>query len=800
MNEKISETTIQKIKKEVSSRREADKQWYLSLLDEEAQLSYENHHLRAVLRLLKILYIDVEKEKIARAEEEIAAIRNGTDHSAEAYARTVDKNEQIALSRRAIESFRHFFEETYFARMDVKDDKEGYNAYYIGKKGDLELGIVDWRAPLSRRYYQKSQRSFTINEYNYEVVLRRAIQTRAGKIVRFKNEYLSVQGVLTKEEIAGRDEQIVLDPFLREILRERKDEESVRDIIETIQEKQFDIVTLPKNESFVLQGCAGSGKTMVLLHRLSYLMYNDESLTPRDVLVITPSRSFNSFIDELAQVLELERVSTITLRDYFTLVLKKAGLDAEDKFVDEKESAPYLAYVYSEKFLSDVKKTLSSVFDGIYGMFASEECRAYCAEVEENCRRQKEAYTRIRNASSRLRRAVLGEIKERPEGGVFYTRPFREFMNHVIGIEDFLSAGIAAKDRPPVDFYKQLRVFYRSAEYVVRRAAAVTQEAEKAVCDLRETVKGEIKDLRRYKLRVGGKEEYTYADRIAAREELIKEADKVVGDIRLIADCCGGFAEFFRVLQGNPHFTQIGKGEDETDTVRFFYKLTVKKAKKKHALNAKGLYQSDAYALLRVYDFLGKELYPHYNLVFVDEGQDISACEYDLLRKINAGAAFNVYGDLKQNVTPARGVASWEDAEPGATVYRLDQNYRNTNQIVDFVRGKIDVDMRPIGFDGAEVAFVGKRQVNAFFQGAKGLCAVIAKEEYLDDLARSSYHRAGKEGSVSKKKVNLLSVYESKGLEFGSVAVYPAGMSENEFYIACTRALNRLAIIGEKSK
>ena len=269
MNEKISETTIQKIKKEVSSHREADKQWYLSLLDEEAQLSYENRHLRAVLRLLKILYIDVEKEKIARAEEEIAAIRNGTDHSAEAYARTVDKNEQIALSRRAIESFRHFFEETYFARMDVKDDKEGYNAYYIGKKGDLELGIVDWRAPLSRRYYQKSQRSFTINEYNYEVVLRRAIQTRAGKIVRFKNEYLSVQGVLTKEEIAGRDEQIVLDPFLREILRERKDEESVRDIIETIQEKQFDIVTLPKNESFVLQGCAGSGKTMVLLHRLS---------------------------------------------------------------------------------------------------------------------------------------------------------------------------------------------------------------------------------------------------------------------------------------------------------------------------------------------------------------------------------------------------------------------------------------------------------------------------------------------------------------------------------------------------
>ena len=81
--------------------------------------------------------------------------------------------------------------------MDFVDDKEGYNSYYIGKKGDVNLEIVDWRAPLAVRYYQKSRVTFTINEYEYRTVLRRALSVRKGKVLDFKNEYLSVGDVLT---------------------------------------------------------------------------------------------------------------------------------------------------------------------------------------------------------------------------------------------------------------------------------------------------------------------------------------------------------------------------------------------------------------------------------------------------------------------------------------------------------------------------------------------------------------------------------------------------------------------------
>ena len=123
--------------------------------------------------------------------------------------------------------------------MDLSDPKEGYNSYYIGKRGDEGLEIVDWRAPLARKYYQKSRTSFSINEYDYKLVLRRAIRTRSGKVLDMKNEYLSVGEYLSPEEIGGRDESVIFDPFLKEILETRKEKREITDIIETIRNHYF---------------------------------------------------------------------------------------------------------------------------------------------------------------------------------------------------------------------------------------------------------------------------------------------------------------------------------------------------------------------------------------------------------------------------------------------------------------------------------------------------------------------------------------------------------------------------------
>ncbi len=798
MSEKIPYDNLIEI---LNTKKAGDHDWFLSLLNEEEQRAYEENHLRAVMQMLKYLRIRPHKKAIQAMKAEIAELEKEGD-SAENYRKIKGLLADIEEQAAKIETFRPFFEEPYFARMDLIDNAEGYNSYYIGKKGDIHLEILDWRTPVARRYYQKSCSTFTFNEYEYKTILRRAIRTKSGEVLDYKNEYLSLKDYLSAEEIADRDEENVLDPFLREIIRSRKEESSVRDIIETIQEKQYEVITRPKEENFVLQGCAGSGKTMVMLHRLSYLMYNYEDVKPRDVLILTPSNSFNAFIDELAEILELERVRTITAYEYYLQVLRNEKIEIRDK-IDEaqKEDERYLAYVYSEKFVQDVTKKLDKAYDSLYGLFTGEECQDFIKDIIAACKKQLSAYESVKNASMRVRRAVLGEIKERKEGGLYYTKPFRELMNCILDIDDFFDGTLKSeRARSPEYFYRQMTSFYKSATVVVRGIDTITKEAEDSLEELKAGIEKEIVDLMRFKQRIGGLEAYLYADRIKRRKEIIEEIAKVKEKVRVIGDGATAFSEFYAYLRGDKNFVEVGASESYVDLIRYFYRETVKKYKKKYGMVSKKMYRSDAYALCVICAGISDRLTPVFSYVFIDEGQDISPCEYALLRKINKKAAFNIFGDTAQNVTPWRGIQDWSKHFDGFTVYGLNQNYRNTNQIVSYVADKLRLDMQSIGYDGPAVSKITGRGISAFFKNKKGLKAIICAEEMKKNYLRKSYNDVGEKGKVSRSKINVMTVYESKGLEFTSVVVVEEGTSASERYIAYTRALNELAVIEAKGE
>ena len=784
----------------LSPKKDGDKAWFLSLLDEEKQRAYEEEHVLAVMRVLRAVRIRPHKMAIKQAKLDVEALQKEKEHTAENYVKIKQLRQKIDNENAKIEEYRPFFDEPYFARMDLIDNIEGYNSYYIGKKGDIKLEIVDWRAPLARRYYQKSCSYFAINEYEYKTILRRALRTKDGKLIDFRNEYLSLRDYLSADEIGGRDEENVLDPFLREIIKARKDETAVKDIIETIQEKQYEIITCAEDTNFVLQGCAGSGKTMVMLHRLSYLMYNNEDIKPRDVLVITPSNSFNAFIDELAEVLELERVKTVTVFDYFLQVLKNVKVDIADK-IDEtqREDERYLAYVYSPKFVKDVKKRLHKAYDDLYGLFTADECKDFISAILRECKKQLSAYEYIKNASTRVRRAVLGEIKEREGGGLYYTKPFRDLVNALLDVEDFLGGTLTSeRAKFPDYFYRQMLSFYKSATFVVKYTDRIVAEAIADLDALYTVFEKEIVDLKRLKQRIGDKETYIYADRIKRREELLLETKSVREKVRTIGDANVSFAEFYGYLRGEKEFCALGRGNGFIDIVRYFYRETVKKYKLQYGMTEQRMYKSDAYALCVVCAELCESLSPVYKYVFVDEAQDISPCEYELLRKINKKAVWNVFGDIAQNVTSYRGVKEWKEAFDGFVSYSLNQNYRNTNQIVDFVSSALQVDMQPIGFDGLPVLEISLRDIHTFFKDKKGLRAIICSPEQKAEIMRKSYNDVTLKGKLSQKKINVLTVYESKGLEFSCVAVLPDGLTSSERYIAYTRALKELAVVRTK--
>ena len=728
----------------LETKKAGDHAWFLSLLDDEAQKTYEEEHIEAVMQMLRIAHIRPHKNKIKEARETIQSLEK-EGNTAENYVKIRNLMAEIEKEEEKINAFRPFFGEPYFARMDLIDNVEGYNSYYIGKKGDIKLEILDWRAPVARRYYQKSCSNFTFGEYEYKTILRRALRTKDGKVLDFKNEYLSLKDYLSAEEIADRDEENVLDPFLREIIKNRKQESAVRDIIETIQEKQYEIITQPEDKNFILQGCAGSGKTMVMLHRLSYLLYNNEDIKPRDVLILTPSNSFNAFIDELAEILELERVKTSTAYDYFLQVLKNEKIDLRDKIdVTQKEDEKYLAYVYSPQFVADVQKKLNKVYDNLYGLFVGDECKDFIEQIIRETKTQIDAYEGINNASMRVRRAVLGEIKERQEGGLYYTKPFREFMNCILDVYDFFNGTLKSeRAKSPEYFYRQMLSFYKSAFFAVRNLDKVIQTAEESLNSLAVDVDKEMRDLMRFKQRIGNVDVYIYADRIERRKEILQEIEKVKNKVALIHENNVAFSEFYEYLCGEKTFSQVGRGADFVDIIRYFYRETVKKFKIKYGMTSKKMYPSDAYALCVICAGISERLSPVYSYVFVDEGQDISPCEYDLIRKINKKAAFNIFGDIAQNVTSWRGITDWESAFASFDIHTLNQNYRNTNQIVEYVSKKLGLGMQSIGYDGPKVSKINARGISGFFKDKKGLKALICADSVKEEYLRKSYNDVG---------------------------------------------------------
>lgn len=788
-------TDFQALKNLINPKKEPTKDYFLDLLDGEKQLSYECAHVGAVMTMLRALYLAKLKTKINAAREEKEGLLKREGYNAEDYRRVLELNAEISALKAKMQAYKPFFEEPYFARMDLTDDKEGYNSYYIGKHGNEKLEILDWRAPLAQKYYQKSRTSFSINDYNYKLILRRAVKTANGKVIDFKNEYLSLSDYLSKDEIGGRDEELIFDPFLKDILKGRKEQNSITDIIRTIQEKQFEIITLPEKDEFVLQGVAGSGKTMILLHRLSYIMYNNESVRPTDVMVVTPSDSFNAFIDELSAVLELEKVKTSTIDDYFLKLLKSVGADLKDKTdlnlrVDEN----YLKYVYSPAFEEELDKKLAKVFDGVYGLFASDDCKEVAEDVTCSCGVQLEEYERIKNASVRVRRCVLGEIKEKKDGGLYYTKQFRYMFNCVLDVQEFLYL-VKSDERMKgyAYFYRQFLSFYKSIKFLRRYSQKICLTALEDLHALEGTVDKEITDYRRYKIKTAEGEVFTYLVQIEKREELKKEIGAVICAVERILNAFSTLYDFADVLRTENYLVALGKCENTVDVLRFFYKETLKKAKIKYGVTAKPMTKSDLFALCFILVKLGYNLSPKYSFVFVDEAQDISPSEYKVLKAVNERAVFNIFGDLKQNVTGFRGITDW--GELGYKIYYLSLNYRNTTQIVDFVSENLGIDMSSIGFDAAEIEEISARSVTAWLSSKNGLKAVICGGQSIEKYSRKSYNRIGETGKISKTKINVMTVYESKGLEFTAVAVADGDMTENEKYIAYTRALKELAII-----
>ena len=110
----------------------------------------------------------------------------------------------------------------------------------------------------------------------------------------------------------------------------------LQDIIATIQPEQFELIAAPGDEVLVVQGVAGSGKTSIALHRLSFLGYPDLAagrLAPR-CLVFGPNRLFLQYISAVLPRLGLRHAEQTTIADWALARLFPQGPTPRPRLVD----------------------------------------------------------------------------------------------------------------------------------------------------------------------------------------------------------------------------------------------------------------------------------------------------------------------------------------------------------------------------------------------------------------------------------------------------------------------------------
>lgn len=245
----------------------------------------------------------------------------------------------------------------YFGRIDFLEKKENSKVMpiYIGihtfyDPESRATLIHDWRVPVSSMFYdhelgEAGYRSPS-GEIKGVISLKRQYRIRGGKM-----EFM-IESALT-----------VHDDILQKELSSNVDDK-MKNIVATIQREQNQIIRNEDIRTLIIQGVAGSGKTSIALHRIAYLLYTfRDSISSKDILIISPNKVFSDYISNVLPELGEETVPETSMEQILSGVLEhKYKYQTYFGLVNELLEKPSsslidrIAYKASFGFISELDK------------------------------------------------------------------------------------------------------------------------------------------------------------------------------------------------------------------------------------------------------------------------------------------------------------------------------------------------------------------------------------------------------------------------------------------------------------
>ena len=675
--------------------------------------------------------------------------------------------------------------EPYFGRFDIVSEEEGAETFYIGKQGVRDhhenLIVVDWRMPIASVFYNftpsASTQRYKVSmkqgkkEYTVDVVKKKEFRIKDQKIIKIiqqvseKYDNVDVNVTITEDG----EELTITDDFLKLIIENSETTGYLKEIIATIQQEQDKAIRQPINRNVIIQGVAGSGKSSIALHRLSYLLYNHKEIKPEEVLILGPSHLFISSVKGLLPELNLEGIKQYTIQDLMMNFIQPILKEQIDLSYNHYFEEILFANSHEEaRKMIEFKGSQSMAL--VLDIFISEIIALYEKNIQpitvSDQLLSKEELQKIYNGYNYLP----------------FTKKVEQFLLHV-------------------------------DNYFKDKLKAKIEEMKKE----EENVKGFIKD--------GGLNDTEHTELLQKIESITNYKIK-----RLRNEFKKGIAAWKASMKG-PNLLQlykqvltkevlsVFKNEIGSENVALFEEYQLKK-----------LTYFDLAPLFYMYLLL-YEKPASFKHIVVDEAQDLSYLHFASLQKITK--TMTILGDKDQSIFMEYGQYDWSKLQTTlpnwdqTMMLTLDTSYRSTKEIIDVANTVLTNQnperhnpIIPLNRNGEKVTFSevksGKEMLDQMVLTIKEWrkkykrIAIIHKDEQkaerLSQYLTNEYKRDVKyirpDEEIENKSISVLTSYYSKGMEFDAVIlcnVNEESFPNNELharllYVMLTRAQQEVKI------
>lgn len=719
----------------------------------DAELEYEREHIA-------FLYGRLDAERAAATGElDGVLLDNSAETTEDLWHRDVAAS---SLSAR-IGRLRVADNGLCFGRLDGDGDRDSGEGepLYIGRIGlfdeqdDYRPLLTDWRAPVARPFY-------CATAANPEgVTRRRHFHTRGRRVLDFHDDLLD-------HGVAGGD-----DVLLAALNAPRG--ETMGDIVSTIQAEQDEIIRLGRTGVVVIDGGPGTGKTVVALHRVAYLLYaHRERMSRRGVLIIGPNTGFLRYIGD---------------------VLPSLG-ETDAVFATPGELHPGLETAATDPPVTrSVKGDLRMVEVLAAAVADRQELPAEPIEIE------------LDDVTVSIDAAVASRARARARAsGVRHNQARPVFRDSLI-----LDLAEQAVDRIGGDWLDARDVSELGSELVadVRSELSRSRELSVAVNRLwpRLTPYGLLVELYGSTARLANACEGILSPR--ERDALYREAgsDWTVSDVPLLDEA----VELIGPLR---------KDDGAAERIR--------RAERRYARDVLDLLDTEEDPdgeMLRAVDLIDSERLAErheerdhrslaeraaadrewtYGHVVVDEAQELSEMDWRLVMRRCPSRSMTIVGDLAQRESPA-GARTWasmlEAYVPARWTYRqLTINYRMPAEIME-VAAQVLAGLDPSLQPPKSVRHSGVRPWSARCVPAD-LAATVAAAVRAEQVGDGTVAVIAPEGLTLDVDHPVVTPRAAKGLEYDAVlivephrilAAEPSGAAD--LYVALTRATQRLGVV-----